>query len=489
MKPVEPCRPDGFPDAQERTGCRKPIVQRSWHLINRPAEEKGSMKTVVPEIPEETTQMVRGRRQKAKIPTRLERVELLRALILQLRDDLIEAGFGASMPEPGAVKFTEDPDEDPLIGGKIGKVKEPLGTYIQRVSIADNFSQRPPFDHTKDSIYRRLIKDFIAGAAMPESKIAGLSRTSSDKKIAALDSPADIQFSVIDGLQRLYCFCIALLLLWKREQLVSDGVIPADAWEYFKDAVEEAGDPKTATERLLRRPIRYEVFYHIDLAGLLHYMVTFNTGQRRMSLGVQLEIMRRPLIEELKREAKIPVWEDIQKIPGMTKPKEQFSAGDLVLATRAFITANAQVTAAEEAEQLLEDQAFLENVGEISDVVRTFKRLVTEIQPEIARVYADDINKRYLLSNSSLFLLGLSAACGYLRNKKNMKMLDGALDSVLSLLKRKVEDPLNLEEYTEALNKITTSRGKAIRRLVNDTFQRFFLGATTELEWLDTVQD
>ena len=42
-------------------------------------------------------------------------------------------------------------------------------------------------------------------------------------------------------------------------------------------------------------------------ALLLHYMVTFNTGQRRMSLPVQLEIMQRPLIQELEQRAKIPV--------------------------------------------------------------------------------------------------------------------------------------------------------------------------------------
>ncbi len=69
---------------------------------------------VLTEFPEETTQMVRGRRQKPKTPTRLERVELLRDRILQLKDDLLEDGFGAVMPEPGAVKFTEQPDEDPF---------------------------------------------------------------------------------------------------------------------------------------------------------------------------------------------------------------------------------------------------------------------------------------------------------------------------------------------------------------------------------------
>ena len=68
-----------------------------------------------------------------------------------------------------------------------------------------------------------------------------------------------------------------------------------------------------------------------------------------------------------------------------------------------------------------------------------------------------------------------------------MKMLDGALDKLKNLLEKSVEDPLNLDDYTKALATITTSRGKAIRRLVYDTFLRFFGGATSELEWLDTA--
>jgi hypothetical protein len=476
---------------QERTGLANRKSTRSSPRRQFGQQAKETFMETETEFAEliKERKMTKGRKPKAvKQPTRLERVERLKNRILNLKDDLVSAGFGSIMPEPGAVRFTEQPDEDPLVGGMIAKVKETLGTYIQRVSIADNFSQRPPFDHTVDPIYRRLIKDFITGGAMPESKVAGLSRTSNDRKIAALDNPTDIQFSVIDGLQRLYCYCIAILLVWQREQAVKEGIITAEAWEYFSDHVKPHEDPTAATGMLLQRPIRYEVFYNIDLAGLLHYMVTFNTGQRRMSLGVQLEIMRRPLIEELKRDAKIPVWEDIQKVPGQQKPKEQFSAADLVLATRAFISANAQVTAAEEAEALLEDQAFLDNVGDIGDLVRAFKRLATEVQPEIARVYPNDISKRYLLSNTSTFLLGLCAACGYVRNRKNMKMLDGALDLLLAQVKRSVEDPLKLEEYAQALHMITASRGKATRRLVYDTFLRFFLGTTTELEWIDTAR-
>ena len=101
-------------------------------------------------------------------------------------------------------------------------------------------------------------------------------------KVAALDAP-DIRYSIIDGLQRLYCYCIALLLVLRREHLVYEGVIPADAWTSCAESVQSTGDARQGTAALLQRVIRYEVFAEIDLSGLLHDMVTFNTGQRRMS--------------------------------------------------------------------------------------------------------------------------------------------------------------------------------------------------------------
>jgi hypothetical protein len=297
-----------------------------------------------------------------------------------------------------------------------------------------------------------------------------------------------MRFSIIEGLQRLYCMCIAILLVLRRDGLVGDGVIPSEAWEYFEDAVAQNGDPKKATEELLTRMVRYELFYNIDLGGLLHYMVTFNTGQRRMSLPVQLEIMKRPLIQELERGAKIKIWREIEKVPGMSKPKEMFAASDLVLSVEAFITNNAQVVAASEADRYLEDQAYLDKVGDIEDVVSTIRRVATELHPMMMKVYAADPYKRYLLSTSSAFLFGLMAACGYVRNAKNMKVLDGEVDRMLDLIKRGGDDPLNLEDYWKALESITASRGKATRRLVDDTFRRFFNGATSGLDWLDTAR-
>lgn len=431
--------------------------------------------------------MPAGRRVKVtKPPSRVERSENLRKRIVGLSQELIDGGFGALLAPPGPIKLLENPVQDPKTGGWIGHVEEPLSTYIQRVSVTDNFSQRPPFDHVNDPIYRRLIRDFIhPGAVMPEAKVAAL-RPSGQSRIAESLEVSDIYYSIVDGLQRLYCYCIAILLVWRREGVVSDGLVPKDAWDYLSEAVTASGESKGATQALLQRLTRYEIFYNIDLGGLLHYMVTFNTGQRRMSLPVQLEIMQGPLIQELESTG-IPIWHDIHTLPGMRQPKEKFAASALVLATQAFITNNAQVTASTEAENFLnESQQYLDNVGDINDVAHTIHRITTELHPEIMRVYAEDPNRRFILSGGTFFL-GLAAACGYIRNRNKMKTLDNALDRLLKELKKPVEDPWNLTSYQQALSMITTSRGKATRRLVYDTFLRFFGGATAELEWLDTA--
>jgi hypothetical protein len=46
------------------------------------------------------------------------------------------------------------------------------------------------------------------------------------------------------------------------------------------------------------------------------------------------------------------------------------------------------------------------------------------------KVYADDPNRRFIRSAGGTFLLRLAAVCGYVRNRNNMKMLDGALDKL-----------------------------------------------------------
>jgi hypothetical protein len=91
------------------------------------------------------------------------------------------------------------------------------------------------------------------------------------------------------------------------------------------------------------------------------------------------------------------------------------------------------------------------------------------------------------MTNGDPFLLGFVAACGYVRNRSNMEILDKALDRLLGEFDRPEADPLRIESYHRALDVINASRGRDARRLVDDTFRRFFLGVTTDLDWLDTA--
>jgi hypothetical protein len=455
------------------------LVARGWDTHSAISSTRNAVKEL---------KAARGQ-PRVKKPTRIERTRKLHEGLIHLPQELKSSGFISVLSPPGPITIIGPEIEDPKTQGKIGHVREPLGIYIQRLSVEDNFFQRPPFDHLTDPIYRRLIRDFIEGAAMPESKVAALSWAGGVRSLdASNDAFGDnIRFSIIDGLQRLYCFLIAILLVWRREHLVEDGVVPEEAWNFFAESVKRLGDPEIATGSLLRRTIRYEIFYAIGLAGLLHYMVTFNSSQRRMSLRVQLEIMKKPLIEHLKSEG-IPIWEDIGRMPGETRPKDKFLASDIVLATQAFITHNAHVTTAVETERFLdENQPYLDNIGDISDIMRMLKRISTEIHTKMAGVYPSNSAQRFLMMNGDPFLLGFVAACGYVRNRGSMEILDKALDKLLGEFDRPDDDPLRLEAYKGALDMVNASRGKDARRLVDDTFRRFFLGVTTELDWLDTA--
>jgi len=112
-----------------------------------------------------------------------------------------------------------------------------------------------------------------------------------------------------------------------------------------------------------------------------------------------------------------------QTVPGKSKPKEQFSASDLIISARAFITSNPQGKKQDETEELLEEEGYFDNkfgVGDINDVVRTLKKITTDLHKRIMVAYAENPTHKYILSNGGMFLLSFAAACGKLRSDANM---------------------------------------------------------------------
>ena len=126
--------------------------------------------------------------------------------------------------------------------------------------------------------------------------------------------------------------------------------------------------------------------------------------------------MQRPLLKALEHDAKIPIFQDNMNVQGSQKPKHEFAASDLVIATRAFIEYNPQLKKPDEAEGLLErDTGYTDisfDVGDINDVVSTLKKITIELHQRIMERYVDNPHQKYILSSGGIFLVSFAAACG-----------------------------------------------------------------------------
>ena len=97
-------------------------------------------------VPEEAS-MPRGRRPKAAAaPKKFERQEALKERIIALPAELRNLGSKYFQSPPGPIQPIAPGVVDEKIGAKIAHVEEPLAVYLQRTSVKENVSQRPPFD-------------------------------------------------------------------------------------------------------------------------------------------------------------------------------------------------------------------------------------------------------------------------------------------------------------------------------------------------------
>ena len=127
-------------------------------------------------------------------------------------------------------------------------------------------------------------------------------------------------------------------------------------------------------------------------------------------------------------------------------------------------------------------------MGEIGDVIYMMKALAGSIHRKMGQVYEDDLNKRYLFSNGTIFLIGFAAACGKLRTAGGRTALERGLKNLEKLLSEPLDDPFSLGEYHAVTEDITSSRGRTMRKLVYETFLRYFNGVSTLLDWNDSYR-
>jgi hypothetical protein len=109
-------------------------------------------------------------------------------------------------------------------------------------------------------------------------------------------------------------------------ELVEMGCIDENIWN---ETFQEHADACDIDE-LLRRQQQLEVFYKIDLAGVLHFMLLLNGAQRQMTAKIQLKLMNIPLVQLLEEQGIQPVKEQ-EKATDHKLEKAAFKASNLIV--------------------------------------------------------------------------------------------------------------------------------------------------------------
>lgn len=140
---------------------------------------------------------------------------------------------------------------------------------IVKNSMRKNDLQRGRVPASK-SIYALLKDDMIAGCIIPPIVLSIFSEfnyTKDDKEILRYIHDNQNELIILDGLQRTYT---------------------------IQDIVNEYS--KAENIHVLERPLRVEFYLGLNREGVLYRMLTLNTGQTRMSLRHQIEMIYRDLL-------------------------------------------------------------------------------------------------------------------------------------------------------------------------------------------------
>jgi len=235
-----------------------------------------SVASFVRPIRREGEKMPRGRPPKLRHLEEVERQEALKNRIVGLSEELAANGFNDLLIPLVPIKpvrrksWTKKRQPESPRGRKL------LAVYLQRLPSRPNLSQRPPFDHIADPIYRRLMRD-SSRAPNAEVKIAALRDLSG--RIKSLDEKRhQLQHQStacsVPGAIPPPCFCTA-----SGKAGLPTGCITVEAWDYF-GRLSRSWRPSNRRPDPACQNDPLRDFITIDLEGLLHYMVTFNTAQR-----------------------------------------------------------------------------------------------------------------------------------------------------------------------------------------------------------------
>jgi hypothetical protein len=378
---------------------------------------------------------------------------------------------GIEVPQT-SIETIGDGLPDSKTGAMVINALAPVAFLLTRFSGLSHWFQRRTFHHTRDKIYQRLIVAILKGYYVPPLRVAAVA----DEGVVEDPTKAD-DWTLIDGLQRTTCYIIAVLMAALGEELVEQGCVAERVWEEVFKAHAEACD----IHDLLARRQQLEVFFKIDLAGVLHFMLLLNSAQRQMSAKIQLELMHIPLIKLLQKEG-IQLAKEQEKATDNKLERSAFKASNLIVAVHGYMQKNPQVMTSGEKEAFLGDEKseYLEEpVEDMGEVIEVLKIVTGQLQKAVLSRLGSTV-----LSEGEVFTTALMAAAGKYADPEMT-----SFEQLVAALKRLVadiesgKDPLDLDTYWAVYGGIKSGKGRKIRSIICTSFLEYFRGDCKVLEW------
>lgn len=364
---------------------------------------------------------------------------------------------------------------DSKTGAMVINALASVAFLLTRFSGLSHWFQRKTFNHTRDPIYQRLIVAILKGYYVPPLRVAAVA----DSGAEVVQDPKLAQdWTLIDGLQRTTCYIIAVLMVALGAELVEMGCIDDGVWnETFKEHAEACD----ITE-LLNRQQQLEVFYRIDLAGVLHFMLLLNGAQRQMNAKIQLELMNVPLIKLLQEQG-IQLVKEQEKAADHKLERASFKGSNLIVAVQGYMQKNPQVMTTEEKESFLSEEGeYLAPVEDMNDVIQALKIVTGPLHKAVL-----DRLESTVLSEGEVFTTALMAAAGKYASMTSFDQLIAALKRLVADVEAG-KDPLDLETYWEVYGGIKSGKGRKIRSIICAGFLEYFRGNCKRLEWEENAR-
>lgn len=357
---------------------------------------------------------------------------------------------------------------DSKTGAMVINALASVAFLLTRFSGLSHWFQRKTFHHTRDSIYQRLIVAILKGYYVPPLRVAAVK----DQGVVEDPNLAE-DWTLIDGLQRTTCYIIAVLMVALGDELVEMGCIDETNWnENFREHAEACD-----INELLARQQQMEVFYRIDLPGVLHFMLLLNGAQRQMNAKIQLELMNVPLIKMLQLQG-IQLVKEQEKATDHKLEKASFKGSNLIVAVQGYMQKNPQVMTTEEKESFLgEEGEYLAPVEDMDEVIQALKIITGPLHQSVLNRLESTV-----LSEGEVFTTALMAAAGKYAEMTSFAQLVPALNRLVADIESG-KDPLALDEYWEVYGAIKSGKGRKIRSIICTAFLEYFRGNCKQLEW------